>query len=93
MKKHNALVEERKVMRSKIKPTQILLTFEFEEIAGFIKAVCRRKGYTPESYIVDNFEWDDMPECLSSRNGKAKITHTMCYECEYYETCPDAIKK
>lgn len=68
----------------------ILLTFEDKETAGFVRSVCRRKGIGLEGYILDNFEWDDMPECLHY-SFTGKITHETCEDCEFNETCPDVV--
>jgi hypothetical protein len=73
-------------------PTQLLLTFADEETADYVKLVCRRKGISLESYIVDNLEWDNKPDCLYP-DVLTKIPKGVCHECEFNETCPDAFKK
>jgi len=72
-----------------MKPTQILLTFADKETADYVKMVCRRKGISIPDYIVENFDWDSMPDCIED---SAYDSHT-CYECEYNERCPDVKKK
>jgi hypothetical protein len=69
-----------------MKPTQILLTFADAQTAEYVKLMCRRKGTSLESYIVDNFEWDDEPECF----GDEMIDYAMCSHCDYKKKCPDA---
>jgi len=74
-------------------PNQVLLTFEDKETAEYVRLVCRRKGTDLPAYILDNFEWDDPIECLSSFNEDEKITAATCEGCEHNLTCPDAVKK
>jgi hypothetical protein len=71
----------------------ILLSFADKGTADYVRRVCTRKGITLESYILENFEWDDQLQCLSDFNEGEKITAAICLECEYIETCPDAVKK
>lgn len=78
---------------AKLKSNQILLTFKNPGDVEFIKAVCRRKDIDLESYILDNFEWDEMPECLSSSNDDSdEITKDTCDGCDYADRCPDVVK-
>lgn len=65
----------------------ILLTFPDKEITEYVRLVCRRKGIDLAAYIVDNFEWDDKPDCILNPNEK--ITSETCLGCEYSESCPD----
>lgn len=67
----------------------ILLTFADEETATYIKTVNSRKGTTLESYILDNFEWDDTLECMIDGKIKAKV----CKRCDYNDGCPDKKEK
>ena len=69
-----------------MKKNQILLTFDDEETTEYIKTVCRRKGVTLERYILENFEWDTMPECFYV---KPEEVEQACKECEYNYVCPD----
>ena len=69
---------------------QVLLTFESDDDADFVKLVCRRKGTTIESYIVDNMEWDDKLDCLYFEHVRSKPKKKMCRGCEYSDTCPDS---
>lgn len=75
---------------AKLKPNQILLTFKDEGEAEYIRLICRRKCMDLESYILDNFEWDDTPYCM--RVG-GKITADVCDGCDYAERCPDVVKE
>jgi len=72
-----------------LKPNQIVLAFEDEMQADYVKLMCRRKGTSLESYIVDNFEWDYMPDCLHPE-GSENITSKVCKGCDWIDTCPDA---
>ena len=67
-------------------PEQILLTFADKETADYVRLICRRKGIALEAYIVDNFEWDDKPDCISDCNYR-------CILCEYNDKCPDSEEK
>jgi len=44
--------------------TPLLLVFDTAKTAQYVELMCRRKGTTPERYIVENMEWDDKPDCL-----------------------------
>jgi len=77
----------------KIKTSKnIFLTFKDAETADYVKTVCRRKGITLESYILDNFEWDDKPLCFYLEKSE-KITHLTCEDCDYIDRCPDRVTK
>lgn len=69
-----------------MKKNQILLTFDDEETTEYIKTVCRRKGVALERYILENFEWDTLPECFYM---KPEEVEQSCGECEYNDVCPD----
>jgi hypothetical protein len=74
-----------------MKRNQILLTFADKATADYVKLVCRRKGTGLESYIVDNFEWDDMPACL---DGVTEVYNWKdCKVCDHSDRCPDVKKK
>jgi len=73
-------------MGDAMKKNQILLTFDSEETTDYIKMVCRRKGVTLDRYILENFEWDDMPECFYV---KPEEVEQACRECEYNNVCLD----
>lgn len=70
---------------------QIILTFADKETAEYVRLVCRRKGTDLESYILDNFEWDDQLECIN--DPPKKITVKTCDDCDFIETCPDAKRR
>ena len=74
-----------------MKPNQLLLTFADSETTDYVKLVCRRKGTSLESYIIDNFEWDDKLYCMSFPH--LSITWRTCDGCEYSDRCPDVKKK
>lgn len=75
-----------KIRRSTIiKENQILLSFADKETADYVRLVCRRKNTNLESYILDNFEWDDQPECIH----EGKVTKTFCKDCDERSHCPD----
>jgi hypothetical protein len=63
----------------------IRLSFD-AETEQYIRLMCTRKGFTLESYILDNFEWDDKLECIDVK----KITWRTCKGCDYINKCPDA---
>ena len=73
-----------------MKTTQFLLTFADKETADYVKLVCRRKGTSLESYIVDNLEWDDTPACMVTEEY---YTWKDCKVCDYSDRCPDRKKK
>lgn len=50
----------------------------------FLK-MARRKDIDPGQYLVDNFEWDDQPECINV----GRIWPAMCARCEWNDRCPD----
>jgi len=92
-KKRPIIIEEDILENVEKFTNQIVLTFEEKKTVDYIKKVCRRKGITLEDYIIDNFEWDDMPACFWEEvkvNGK--ITKETCEDCEFIENCPDAVK-
>ena len=66
----------------------IQLLFD-KETEQYVRLMCTRKGITLEGYIIDNFEWDDKPECLSD-GVLLKIPKRMCRDCEYSDRCPDS---
>lgn len=70
----------------------ITLTFPDKETADYVRLVCTRKCIRLEDYIIDNFEWDDKPECLSLDEKPNEI---ICKKrnCEWAQDCPDAVKK
>lgn len=70
---------------------QVLLRFCDVETAEYVRLVCRRKNTTLEDYIIDNFEWDDQPECI--RNTVGAITSKVCEGCDFSENCPDVVMK
>jgi len=70
---------------------KIILLFEDKETVDYIKSVCRRKGIGLEDYILDNFEWDDQPECLQSEISKIIIE--TCKYCDFSDRCPDVVKR
>jgi hypothetical protein len=72
-----------------IAKNQIVVTFPDIQTADYVRLVCRRKAIDLAGYIVDNFEWDDVPECLSAFNENKKITVKTCDGCEHIEHCPD----
>jgi hypothetical protein len=68
----------------------ILLIFEEKETVDYIKTVCERKGISLADYVVDNFEWDEMPPCIRPEViPKEKITCEYCDGCDYRDRCPD----
>ena len=73
----------------KISENQILLTFANKDIADYVRLVCRRKGTDLESYIVDNFEWDGMPNCIFDNEKPSK---EVCEDCDNADRCPDVVK-
>jgi hypothetical protein len=64
----------------------IVLTFADDDTADYVRNICRRKGITLEDYILDNFEWDDQPECIFE-----KISADCCDGCQYNDSCPDKV--
>jgi len=68
-----------------VKPNQHLLAFADKDTADYVKLVCRRKGTSLESYIVDNFDWDEMPECIEN----LEYDWEACSDCDYSDRCPD----
>lgn len=71
------------------KTKSILLTFEHSEDVDYINLVCRRKGTDLESYIINNFEWDDMPACLCDEEPSVET----CCGCDWDDRCPDVVKE
>jgi hypothetical protein len=65
----------------------ITLSFD-EETEEYVRLMCTRKGYSLENYILDNFEWDDKPECISDNSGPNRA---FCVDCEYNEKCLDVV--
>jgi hypothetical protein len=65
----------------------IRLIFADKETVDYIRLVCTRKGITLESYIIDNFEWDDKLPCLV----EDQINEEICDGCQYIEVCPDGV--
>lgn len=63
----------------------IWVEFSARDLA-YVKKVCRRKGMSLHDYIIDNFEWDDMPECITESKRPGRICHT----CDYNSVCPDS---
>jgi len=72
-----------------IKDNQILLTFKDRETVKFIRLVVRRKCTDLEGYILDNFEWDDQPDCINIPG--IKVSRKTCKGCDYLGGCPDGI--
>jgi hypothetical protein len=77
----------------KLKNNQILLTFKDQGTADYVKLICRRKGYDLESYILDNFEWDDLLHCQSDLNEGEPITAIICDGCNFSDKCPDVVSE
>ena len=67
----------------------IQLNFD-EQVEKDIRLICTRKGFTLESYIIDNFEWDSPLPCMDE--DIKKITELVCEGCDYIDRCPDAEK-
>ena len=67
----------------------VILSFN-EETEKYVRLLCTRKGILLEDYILDNFEWDDKPDCISPEI-LIKVPKGMCYECQWNDRCPDAI--
>ena len=65
--------------------TGIWIEFSRQKLA-YVEKVCRRKGITLKDYILDNFEWDDMPECIRGGNRPGKI----CEDCDFNDRCADS---
>ena len=57
-----------------------------EEDYRFIMLVCRRKGMDLGDYILDNFDYDDMPDCIVDSIPPGAV----CKTCDYNESCPDS---
>lgn len=58
----------------------IFVEFRSRKELEYVQKVMRRKGIALASYIVDNFEWDDMPECI---NASARPSKKICSDCEW----------
>ena len=69
--------------------TPLLLVFDTAKTAQYVELMCRRKGTTPERYIVENMEWDDKPDCMCSN----RRSHRICYDCQWVSVCPDKVTK
>ena len=66
---------------------QITITFESEEQADEIRLICTRKGITLADYVVENFEWDDQPDCIKGE----PISEDICSPCDWNDNCPDKV--
>ena len=77
--------------------TPLLLVFDTAKTAQYVELMCRRKGTTPERYIVENMEWDDKPDCLMGWDDKPdcmcsnRRSHRICYDCQWVSVCPDKL--
>jgi hypothetical protein len=67
----------------------IQLSFD-DETEEYVRLMCTRKGFVLEDYILDNFEWDDTPDCLYP-DVLMEIPAGMCDGCEFSNKCPDAV--
>lgn len=77
----------RNLVNSKL---EIVLKFDNEEDVKYINLVCRRKGIDLLQYILDNFEWDDLPACIRPEVIPRKdITCDYCDGCDFRDGCPD----
>jgi hypothetical protein len=96
MKSQNIIELKREIQKNtngkQCLPNQILLTFDDEGSANYVRLLCRRTGIALETYILDNFEWDDQPECFSDFGDGEAITKEICNGCSYSDICPDAVK-
>jgi hypothetical protein len=70
----------------------ITLTFADKETADYVRLVCTRKSISLADYVVDNFEWDDKPECIAL-DEKPNIYICAKRNCQFAEDCPDAVKR
>ena len=89
---HNRLRSQKPLLPN-LPGKTIALDFKNRETADYVRLVCRRKGVDLVQYVLDNFEWDGMPYCLSAFNPGEKITPDTCEGCEFGETCPDGCLK
>ena len=69
--------------------TGVFVEFSNKKKLEYVKKVMRRKGITLANYIVGNFEWDDMPECINESKRPSKL---ICSDCEWYEVCEDKVR-
>jgi hypothetical protein len=53
----------------------------------YIEKVCRRKDIDLKGYILDNFEWDEMPECIAV--SRTRPSKRVCTGCDWEDRCPD----
>ena len=60
-----------------------------DESTDYVNKMVRRKHIDLGQYIVDNFEWDDQPECINV----GRIWPAMCGRCEWNDRCPDTKRK
>lgn len=66
---------------------QLILNFSDEDMA-YLDLVARRKDIDWKDYIINNLEWDDIPECIS--DGKMPDIE-ICEYCDWNDRCPDAV--
>jgi hypothetical protein len=63
----------------------IFVEFHSKKELNYVQKVLRRKGYNLAEYIIGNFEWDDMPECISTSARPGRI----CTHCDWNDRCED----
>lgn len=66
----------------------ITLKFADSDTVDYINLICKRKCVDLESYILDNFEWDDPLTCIVEGG---EITSEMCEGCNFADGCPDVV--
>jgi hypothetical protein len=64
----------------------IFVEFKSKKSLDYVQKVCRRKGIDLADYILGNFEWDDMPDCI---HDSVRPSRKICYPCEFKEVCED----
>ncbi len=64
----------------------IFVEFHSRKELNYVQKVLRRKGIDLADYILGNFEWDDMPECIRYSKMPGKI----CVNCEWNDRCEDS---
>lgn len=57
---------------------------------NYVQKVLRRKGINLADYIIGNFEWDDMPDCIRCSERPSK---KLCAVCEWNDRCEDTKKQ
>jgi hypothetical protein len=66
----------------------IFVEFSNKKELEYVQKVVRRKGVPLARYIVENFEWDDMPECINESRRPSKL---ICSDCEWNDVCEDEV--